>query len=196
VYTPQDVAHIVSYAGAVRAPFLPSFQHHDTYRTTFRSGELTFSSYVIFLGVRGICAKIERNVLMQEIDTPGHTAVISQSHPEHIACAEATPWTVYANEPPAGQLRLASPATVNFTVGMLSAVAELFPSTLFSTGGDEINARCYADDAQTQHDLDGRTLEQALDAFTQATHGALRKLGKTPVVWEGVIYVSSNCKGH
>ena len=61
----------------------------------------------------------------------------------------------------------------------------MFPSTLFSTGGDEINARCYADDAQTQNDLGGRTFEQALDVFTQATHGALRNLGKTPVVWEG-----------
>jgi hypothetical protein len=55
---------------------------------------------------------------------------------------------------------------------MLSAVVELFPSTLFRMGGDEINARCYADDAQTQHDIDGRTLEQALNAYTQATHGA------------------------
>jgi len=68
---------------------------------------------------------------------------------------------------------------------MLTSVAGLFPSTLFSTGGDEINARCYADDAQTQRDLNGRTLEQALDAFTQATHSALRNLGKTLVVWEG-----------
>jgi len=70
-------------------------------------------------------------------------------------------------------------------VGLLSSVAGLFPSTLFSTGGDEINVRCYADDEQTQRDLNGRTLEQALDAFTQATHGALKNLGKTPVVWEG-----------
>jgi hexosaminidase len=91
----------------------------------------------------------------------------------------------YAAEPPAGQLRLASPATINFTVGLLSAVAALFPSTLFSTGGDEINTRCYDDDAQTQQDLGGRTLNQALDTFTQATHGALEKLGKTPVVWQG-----------
>jgi hypothetical protein len=30
-----------------------------------------------------------------------------------------------------------------------------------------------------------QTLEQALDAYTQAMHGALRKLGKKPVVWEG-----------
>jgi hexosaminidase len=123
--------------------------------------------------------------LTQEIDTPGHTSAISYSHPEHIACAEASPWSTYANEPPAGQLRLATPATINFTVGLLSAVAELFPSTLFSTGGDEINMPCYQDDAQTQADLAGRTVKQALDAFTQATHAALRGLGKTLVVWEG-----------
>ncbi|KAH9044042.1 N-acetylhexosaminidase [Lactarius deliciosus] len=145
VYTPDDVASIISYAGA-----------------------------------RGI------DVLV-EIDTPGHTSAISKAHPEHIACAEKTPWATYANEPPAGQLRLASPATVNFTVGLLSAVAKMFPSTLFSTGGDEINARCYQDDAQTQQELGGKTVAQALDTFTQATHGALKSLGKTPVVWEEMV---------
>ncbi|KAH9073564.1 N-acetylhexosaminidase [Lactarius deliciosus] len=145
VYTPNDVASVISYAGA-----------------------------------RGI------DVLV-EIDTPGHTSAISKAHPEHIACAEKTPWATYANDPPAGQLRLASPATVNFTVGLLSAVAKLFPSTLFSTGGDEINARCYQDDAQTQQELGGKTVAQALDSFTQATHGALRSLGKTPVVWEEMV---------
>ena len=129
-------------------------------------------------------------MIPQEIDTPGHTSVISKAHPEFIACAEATPWATFANEPPAGQLRLASPATVNFTVGLLSAAAQLFPSTLFSTGGDEINARCYQDDAQTQQDLGGRSIGEALETFTQATHGALRSLGKTPVVWEGKRYLS------
>ncbi|KAI0299509.1 N-acetylhexosaminidase [Russula brevipes] len=141
VYTPQAVAHIVSYAGA-----------------------------------RGI------DVLV-EIDTPGHTSVISRSHPEHVACAEATPWLTYAAEPPAGQLRLASPATINFTVGLLSAVASLFPSTLFSTGGDEINTRCYHDDAQTQQDLGG---ERSIGPRYIHAGDAWRteKLGKTPVVWQ------------
>jgi len=145
VYTPQDVADVISYAGE-----------------------------------RGI------DVLV-EIDTPGHTSAISKTYPEYVACAEATPWATYANEPPAGQLRLASPATINFTVDLLSAVAEMFPSTLFSTGGDEINTQCYLDDPETQQELGGRTLNQALDAFTQATHGAIRSLGKTPVVWEEMV---------
>jgi hexosaminidase len=125
--------------------------------------------------------------VLVEIDTPGHTSAISKAYPEYIACTEATPWATYANEPPAGQLRLASPATVNFTADLLSAAAKLFPSTLFSTGGDEINEQCYQDDAETQQELAGRTIVQALDTFTQATHGALRSLGKTPVVWEEMV---------
>lgn len=63
----------------------------------------------------------------------------------------------------------------------------MFPSTLFSTGGDEINANCYTQDAQTQQELSasGKTFEQALDTFTQVTHKAIEGQGKTPVVWEG-----------
>ena len=58
---------------------------------------------------------------------------------------------------------------------------------MFSTGGDELNLNCYKEDSKTQADLaeSRKTIEQALDAFTQATHGALEKIGKTPVVWEG-----------
>ncbi|KXN82648.1 Beta-hexosaminidase 2 [Leucoagaricus sp. SymC.cos] len=62
----------------------------------------------------------------------------------------------------------------------------MFPSKLFSTGGDELNTNCYAKDNQTQQDLksQGKTLEQALDTFTQAEHSMLEQAGKTPVVWE------------
>ncbi|KAJ7600334.1 glycoside hydrolase family 20 protein [Mycena floridula] len=127
--------------------------------------------------------------VLLEIDTPGHTAVIAQSHPEHIACSLAKPWSSFANEPPAGQLRLASPATVNFTAGLIAAVARTIPSKLFSTGGDELNTNCYVHDAQTQADLkaSGQTLEQALNVFVQATHEALAGVGKTPVVWEEMV---------
>lgn len=70
---------------------------------------------------------------------------------------------------------------------MFTAVAKMFPSTLFSTGGDELNTNCYAADEPTQASLNasGKTLEQALDTFTQTTHNALVATGKTPVVWEG-----------
>jgi hexosaminidase len=90
-------------------------------------------------------------------------------------------------EPPAGQLRIASADTQSFAAGLIGAAAKLLPSTYFSTGGDEVNQDCYLNDPETQAALNatGKTLEQALDTFTQATHGALAKEGKTPVVWEG-----------
>ncbi|KAF9533274.1 beta-hexosaminidase [Crepidotus variabilis] len=149
----------------------------------YSSGEVYSPSdvqdIVTYAGQRGI------DVLV-EVDTPGHTSIIAHSHPEHIACFEASPWTSFANEPPAGQLRLASNKTVSFSASLISAIAKKLPSKLFSTGGDEINQNCYTQDAQTQADLaaSGKTFEQALDSFTQATHAELKKLGKTPVVWE------------
>lgn len=68
-------------------------------------------------------------------------------------------------------------------------MAQQFPSQLVSTGGDEINTQCYKDDAITQAALQAKnqTLEQALKYFTDSTHAALRKRGKTPVVWEEMV---------
>ena len=77
---------------------------------------------------------------------------------------------------------------MNFTASLLTETAKLFPSSLFSTGGDELNVPCYDQDAETQQVLNstGQSLEDALDTFVTSVHGALRLLGKTPVVMEGV----------
>ncbi|KAF9265254.1 N-acetylhexosaminidase [Marasmius fiardii PR-910] len=125
--------------------------------------------------------------VVMEIDNPGHTASVGFSHPEHVACFEGTGDTV--GEPPAGQLRLASDATLNFTLDVLSAVASKLPSKFFHTGGDEVNAPCYNEDPQTQQELrsSGRTLEQAIGHWVDATHDRLRSIGKTPVVWEEMV---------
>ena len=127
--------------------------------------------------------------VLAEIDTPGHTSVISKTFPEYVACPEATPWSTYAAEPPAGQLRVASPDTVNFATNLLVDAAKMFPGSYFHTGGDEINAECYTDDPQTQKALNasGKTFEQALDDFIQAEHKALKGIGKTAVVWEETV---------
>ncbi|KAH9480379.1 Beta-hexosaminidase 2 [Psilocybe cubensis] len=126
--------------------------------------------------------------VIAEIDTPGHTSAIAKSFPEHIACPEASPWTQFAN---AGQLRLANPDTVNFTASLLTSAASLFRSSYFGTGGDEINTNCYTQDNQTQAELaaQGKTLDQALDEFTQVSHKALKAVGKTAMVWEEMLLV-------
>ena len=125
----------------------------------------------------------------QEIDTPGHTAIIGATYPDYVACFDASPWSTYANEPPAGQLRFALPEVVNFTTGLLSDVAATLPSSYFSTGGDELNTNCYANDIPTQKQLNSTntTLIEALQMFTDSTHGALIAQGKTPIVWEEMV---------
>ncbi|KAL5522576.1 hypothetical protein ACEPAG_8593 [Sanghuangporus baumii] len=137
---------------------------------------------VQYAGERGID-------ILVEIDSPGHSAAIGESHPEHIACFHASPWSSFAGEPPSGQLRITSSTTTNFTASLFSAVASIMPSSLLSTGGDEINIPCFDSDPETQMALNatGMTIEQALSNFTQATHGALIAAGKIPVVWEEMV---------
>ncbi|KAI0629981.1 N-acetylhexosaminidase [Trametes polyzona] len=139
---------------------------------------------VSYAGARGID-------VMVEIDTPGHTAIIAEAHPDFVACPHATPWATYANEPPAGQLRFANATVTQYIADLFAEVTKMFPSKLFSTGGDELNTNCYSIDEPTQAALNasGRTLEEALDVFTQKTHKVLEDKGKTPVVWEEMVLV-------
>ncbi|EKM79144.1 hypothetical protein AGABI1DRAFT_113758 [Agaricus bisporus var. burnettii JB137-S8] len=175
--------HVVdSQSFPLVVPGFEELSNNGAYSSDQVYTEKDVNDIVTYAAARGID-------VMVEIDTPGHTSAIAKSFPEHIACAEASPWAQFANEPPAGQLRLASPATVNFTSGLINAMTSMFPSTLFSTGGDEINANCYEMDNQTQSDLNtsGKTLDEALASFVGATHEVVRGAGKTPVVWEEIV---------
>ncbi|TFY54309.1 hypothetical protein EVJ58_g8941 [Rhodofomes roseus] len=137
---------------------------------------------VSYAGARGID-------VMVEIDTPGHTSIIGESHPEFIACYLARPWASYAGEPPAGQLRFANATVANWSAELFTAVAQMFPSSMVSTGGDEIQTYCYDMDEETQYDLNstGRTFNEALTDYVRGTHGALAAAGKTPAVWEEMV---------
>ncbi|KEI36174.1 glycoside hydrolase family 20 protein [Mixia osmundae IAM 14324] len=137
---------------------------------------------VAFANARGI-------QVMLEIDMPGHTASIGLSHPDHVACHDAMPWQAYSVEPPAGQLRIASDTTTAFARGIVQSVARRFAGSLFSTGGDEVNTNCYAEDAATQQALSARnsTLMDALSAFVSQLQDAVAGAGKRPVVWEEMV---------
>ena len=144
---------------------------------------------------------------MQEIDTPRHTLgrlhflILSLSHaqrrhpgqPSQMVCiVHWNPASNQANiplEPPSGQIRMATPQAMQFAASIFSSVSSVFPSKYISTRGDELNTQCFTSDNQTQAVLkaSGQTIEQALNSFTQATHGALRSAGKTPIVWEEMV---------
>jgi len=177
--------HVVdSQSFPLVVPGFESLSNKGAYSADMIYSPEDVSDIVSYAAARGIDVIVE-------IDTPGHTSVISKSFPEHIACPEASPWLKYANDPPSGQLRIASPNTTQFTVDLIGSVADLFPGQYFSTGGDEINSPCYAEDEETQTALNstGKSFEQALDAFTQATHRVLKSKGKTAVVWEEMALV-------
>ncbi|KAJ4494534.1 glycoside hydrolase superfamily [Lentinula edodes] len=150
----------------------PELAQAGAYSTNQSYTSSDIQDVVTYAGKRGI------DVLV-EIDTPGHTAIIGASHPEYVACY-LSDWITFAGEPPAGQLRLADAKVANFTAAVLAAVAETLPSTIFSTGGDELDTACYAADGPTQMMLNesGRTLFEALDIFTSTTHGALHAFGR------------------
>ncbi|GAA5909082.1 beta-N-acetylhexosaminidase [Sporobolomyces salmoneus] len=127
--------------------------------------------------------------VMLEIDMPGHTASIAQSYPDYVACRDFRPWSKFSVEPPAGQLKLGDPETLEFAQRMLASSSSQFPSKYFSTGGDEINDACYQTDPSTSALLSANnaTLNDLLFKFVNGTHGTLRSVGKTPVVWEELV---------
>ncbi|KAL1657961.1 glycoside hydrolase family 20 protein [Schizophyllum commune] len=127
--------------------------------------------------------------VLVEIDMPGHTDIVSLSHPDWVACSQASPWSTFAAEPPSGQLRFTTPDVVDFASSLVKAVASKLSSSYFSTGGDEINMACFEQDEQFQKELNetGKTFDTALDAFIQDVHGTLHDINKTPVVWEEMV---------
>ncbi|GAA5866419.1 hypothetical protein JCM1840_001311 [Sporobolomyces johnsonii] len=127
--------------------------------------------------------------VMLEIDLPGHTGSIHHAFPDYVSCYDKRPWALYAAEPPAGQLKLGLADVLEFTQRLLLSVAPVFPSKYFSTGGDEVNELCYLQDpdvsvAMAAHNA---TLDDLLSEFVRGTHETLRKVGKTPVVWEEMV---------
>ncbi|KAH9165511.1 N-acetylhexosaminidase [Lactarius sanguifluus] len=136
-FIPENVANIVSYAGTCRIGVLSVCSHSN----------------------RGCCSVLNISSC-RRLSRPD----ISKAHPEHIACFKATSWATYANLAPVGQLRLASPAIVNFTIGLLNA-------TLVRTGSDEINSWHYQGNAQTQQEPGGRLWVLPDDADTVAAKG-------------------------
>lgn len=175
--------HVVdSQSFALQIPGYEELAEYGAYSPQMIYSASDVAEIVSYAGARGI------DVLV-EIDTPGHTAAIGDAHPDFVACNLARPWADYAAEPPAGQLRMANGTVAEWTAGLFSAVAEMFPSTIVSTGGDEVNTYCYQEDPETQAILKASdfTLEEALNTFVMGTHGALLKAGKTPAVWEEMV---------
>jgi hexosaminidase len=135
-----------------------------------------------------------------EIDMPGHTNSISYSHPELIAASNIQPdWTMYANQPPSGQLKLNNSDVKNF---MATILADILPRTgnvsnYFHTGGDEINVNVYDLDPGINSNA-STVIQPYLEEFILSTpvifclissgiHDQIFAANRTPIVWEEML---------
>lgn len=137
-----------------------------------------------------ILYSLNQHVFRQELDSPGHTTGIASAHPEHIACPNKSPWSKYANEPPAGQLRIASEGTIDFSKQLFDAIARNLKGTMMSSGGDEVNLPCWEEDQVTVQDLARRNMSiaQALDAFVVDIQGVIKQHNKVPFIKSGMCH--------
>jgi len=166
----------------LQVPAFPELASKGAYSSSETYSASDVKNIVQYANERGI------DVVM-ELDTPGHTTGIAFAHPEHIACANKSPWAQYASEPPAGQLRIASNVTVDFVKQLFESTLTLLTSPLMSTGGDEVNLPCWEDDEQTSQDLmqTNTTIAQALDGFIQQIQSVLVSHSKTPLIKSDMI---------
>jgi hexosaminidase len=83
--------HMVdSQSFPLEVPEFPELSAKGAYGSSLVYSTNDVQNIVTYAAARGID-------VLPEVDTPGHTAVIAESYPEHIACADATPWATYAN---------------------------------------------------------------------------------------------------
>ncbi|KAF7731940.1 hypothetical protein EC973_007771 [Apophysomyces ossiformis] len=121
-----------------------------------------------------------------ELDMPAHTASIAESHPNALTCTDQF-WADYAAEPPAGQINPINEEAWKIIKNIVKEGTETFPDTLYHSGGDEINTKCWERDAKiveyaksknmTMHQVWFEWENKLLDYVIHDTK-------KRPILWE------------
>ncbi|KAI9025309.1 glycoside hydrolase superfamily [Phycomyces nitens] len=124
-----------------------------------------------------------------EIDMPAHTASIGESHPDYIVCGKEF-WAQYAAEPPAGQLHPLNRNAWDLVKDVVREATTVFTDSLYHTGGDEINAKCWELDPIiseytranniTTHQLWNKWEDRLLDFVINTQN-------KRPIIWEDML---------
>ena len=132
-------------------------------------------------------------VIIPEIDTPGHTAIVGKSFPKLLVhgADSLKEWPRYCVQPPCGQLKLKDKYVEQFVSTILSSVGSSMRkfSNYFHTGGDEISETIY----ELQFGKNSRaTISHELQSFLSHESGILQKMGYKHVVWEDII-LEWNC---
>ncbi|CEP14763.1 hypothetical protein [Parasitella parasitica] len=129
----------------------------------------------------------ERGIrVILEVDMPAHTASIGESHPDYLICADEF-WAAYSAEPPAGQLNPLNDKAFSLVKDIIKEATDIFPDTLYHTGGDEINTDCWDLDARikaytSKHNM--TTKEVWFEWTNKLLSYVNTKTKKRPIMWE------------
>ncbi|CAO3648518.1 unnamed protein product [Cunninghamella echinulata] len=121
-----------------------------------------------------------------EIDMPAHTASIGESHPDVMACLYQW-WGPLAAQPPAGQLNPLNKKGNKLIRELIKEMTDIFPDSLYHTGGDEINTKCWTDNKEIAAYLKkhNKTAYELWADWTADLFDFVKtKTEKRPVVWE------------
>ncbi|KAI8973000.1 glycoside hydrolase superfamily [Pilobolus umbonatus] len=129
----------------------------------------------------------ERGIrVILELDMPAHTASIGESHPAFITCRDQF-WANYAAEPPAGQLNPIRSDVFDLVKDIVAEGTEIFPDSLYHTGGDEINDKCWETDPDILAYLNTHNMTTK-ELWFQWTNRLLQfvinECHKRPILWE------------
>lgn len=133
----------------------------------------TIKDIVKYAAQRGVSVIIE-------IDMPGHQYMGVKDYPgDLITCGNKKAWDKWAAEPPSGHLDIQKPAATQLMNDIFSELTTYLTSPYISTGNDEVEAQCYG-----LKKGDTKGMDKILAPFVESVHSHLKKLGKTPMVWE------------
>ena len=134
-------------------------------------------------------ARLRGIEIVPEIDVPAHTLAWGKAFPNIIvncsnrASVSQSPMDIYTLDP-------SNALTYVVLESVLRQVAEIFPSKYLHVGGDEVDVRCWQESsslqdwAKAQGNIDANSI---FSDFMNKTFRIVRKLGKVPMTWEGII---------
>ncbi|ORZ17784.1 glycoside hydrolase superfamily [Absidia repens] len=132
-----------------------------------------------------------------EIDMPAHTASIGETYPDIMTCMNEF-WGPLAAEPPAGQLSPISDKGLALVKDLIKEATDTFPDTLYHTGGDEINGKCWEQDKVVGEYLKKHNLstDELWVEWTNKVFDYVKQhTKKRPVSWEDPVNAAKSTGG-
>lgn len=128
--------------------------------------------------------------IIPEIDIPAHALSWGKADGFHDIIINCTVASSHAQSP--SDIYLLNPTntkSLEVISGILTQIADIFPSKYLHVGGDEVNFNCLKEDIHVQSLIDSGTVTvyEIMKQFEEKVFMYVRKLNKVPIVWQGLL---------